>query len=107
MASPLQAQKRASVSRDFGYREAESGSVKIFSHFNLGWRRPALAQAVIAPLVCWSLSSSSMFLVERALPAMCRKRAAARLRADWPSGKAPTTRVRRLISRKTRSSGLY
>jgi hypothetical protein len=49
-----------------------------------------------APLICWSFNSS-MFkysLVDQAVPAMCRKRAAARLRADWPSGKAPTTRVR-------------
>jgi len=37
MASPIQAQKRASVSRDFGYRETESGSVKIFSHFTVIW----------------------------------------------------------------------
>jgi hypothetical protein len=35
-------------------------------------------------------------LIDQAVPAMCRSRAAARLRADWPSGKAPTTRVRRL-----------
>jgi hypothetical protein len=35
-----------------------------------------------------------------------RSRAAARLRADWPSGNAPTTQVRRLILRSSRSSGL-
>jgi hypothetical protein len=32
---------------------------------------------------------------DQTVPARCRKRAAARFRADWPSGKAPTTRVRR------------
>jgi hypothetical protein len=37
---------------------------------------------------------------------MWRSLAAARLRADCPSGNAPTTRVRRLISRRMRSSGL-
>ena len=39
-------------------------------------------------------------LVDQAVPAMCRRRAAARLKADWPSGKAPTIRTRRLISRR-------
>jgi hypothetical protein len=37
---------------------------------------------------------------------MYRNRAAARLRHDWPSGTAPTTRVRRRISLAIRSSGL-
>jgi hypothetical protein len=31
-------------------------------------------------------------LVDQAVPAMCRSLAAARLRADWPSGKAPQVR---------------
>jgi hypothetical protein len=39
--------------------------------------------------------------------AMCRNLAAARLSADCPSGNAPTTRVRRLISRRMRSNGLF
>ena len=71
-------------------------------------RRPALAQAVMAPLICWSFSSS-MFrcrLVDHAVPAMCRSLAAARFKADCPSGNAPTTRARRLISRRMRLSGL-
>src|SRR5579872_5091559 len=37
---------------------------------------------------------------------MWRSLAAARLSADCPSGNEPTTRVRRLISRRMRSSGL-
>jgi hypothetical protein len=45
-------------------------------------------------------------LVDQAVPAMCRRLAAARLSANCPSGNAPTTRVRRLISRRMRSSGL-
>src|SRR4029077_14808325 len=45
-------------------------------------------------------------LAAQAVPAMERSRAAARLRHDWPSGNAPTTRVRRRISRMIRSSGL-
>jgi hypothetical protein len=45
-------------------------------------------------------------LLDQAVPAMWRSLAAARLSADCPSGNAPTTRVRRLISRRTRSSGL-
>jgi hypothetical protein len=45
-------------------------------------------------------------LVAHAVPATWRSRAAARLRADFPSGKAQPTRVRRLISRSSRSSGL-
>jgi hypothetical protein len=81
---------------------------RIFRTFDWAERRPALAQAVTAPLICWSLSRS-MFryrLVDHAVPAMCRRLAVARLRADCPSGKAPTTRVRRRISRRIRSSGL-
>lgn len=46
-------------------------------------------------------------LVDHRVPAMCLSRAAAKLRADLPSGKAPTTRVRRLISRMMRSRGLF
>jgi hypothetical protein len=47
-------------------------------------RHPALAQAVMAPLICWSFSSSMFkyLLVDHAVPAMCRSLAAARLRAD-------------------------
>jgi hypothetical protein len=38
---------------------------------------------------------------------MWRSRAAAELRQDWPSGNAPTTRVRRRISLIIRSSALF
>ncbi len=76
--------------------------------FRLAERHPALAHAVMAPLICWSLSSSMFryLVVDHAVPAMWRSLAAARLSADWPSGNAPTTRVRRRISRRMRSSGL-
>src|SRR5262249_27294977 len=49
----------------------------------LAERRPALAHAV-APLICWSLSSSMLryLLVDHAVPAMWRSLAAARLSAD-------------------------
>jgi hypothetical protein len=78
------------------------GSVQSFSHI-LVWakRRPALA--VMAPLICWFLINS---MFKYAVPAIWRSLAAARLRADCPSGNAPTTQVRRLISRRMRSSGL-
>jgi hypothetical protein len=45
-------------------------------------------------------------LLDHAVPATWLSLAAARFKADWPSGNAPTTRVRRLISRRSRSSGL-
>jgi hypothetical protein len=47
---------------------------------------------MMAPLICWSFSSSMFkyLLVDHAVPAMCRNLAAARLRVDWPSGNAPT-----------------
>src|SRR5262249_4661356 len=60
------------------------GSVQNLSHFRLAERRPSLAQAVMAPLICWSCSNS-MFryrLVDHAVPAMWRSLAAARLSAD-------------------------
>lgn len=44
-------------------------------------------------------------LVDQRVPAMWRSLAAARLRVELPSGKAPTTRVRLRISRMMRLSG--
>jgi hypothetical protein len=46
-------------------------------------RRPVLAQAVVAPLICWSFSSSVLryLLVDHAVPATCLSLAAARLSA--------------------------
>src|SRR5215831_12219420 len=54
------------------------------SHFRLAERHPALAHAVMAPLICWSFSNSMFryFLVDHAVPAMWRSLAAARLSAD-------------------------
>src|SRR6516225_287433 len=60
----------------------------------------------MAPFICCSNSMFRYLLVDHAVPAMWRSLAAARLSADWPSGNAPTTRVRRRISRRMRSSGL-
>jgi hypothetical protein len=62
----------------------ESGSVQNLSHFRLAERHPALAHAVMAPLICWSLSSSMLryLFVDHAVPAMWRSLAAARLSAD-------------------------
>jgi hypothetical protein len=45
-------------------------------------------------------------LVDQRVPAMCLSLAAARLMAELPSGKAPTTRVRRRIARKHGSARL-
>src|SRR5262249_46212797 len=52
---------------------------RIFRTFRLAERDPALAHAVMAPLICWSFSNS-MFryrLVDHAVPAMWRSLAAA------------------------------
>jgi hypothetical protein len=60
------------------------GSVQNLSHFQLAERRPALAHAVMASLICWSFSNSMFryLLVDHAVPAMWRSLAAARLSAD-------------------------
>jgi hypothetical protein len=52
--------------------------------FRLAEWHPALAHAVMAPLICWSLSSSMLryLFVDHAVPAMWRSLAAARLSAD-------------------------
>lgn len=64
-------------------------------------------RAIEAAQVIEELIALAKYLfVDQAVPAMWRSLAAARLRADCPSGNAPTTRVRRLISRNKRSSGL-
>jgi hypothetical protein len=57
---------------------------RIFRTFGLAERRPTLAHAVMAPLICWSFSSSMLryLLVDHAVPAMWRSLAAARLSAD-------------------------
>src|SRR5262245_48232342 len=49
-----------------------AGSVQNLSHFRLAERRPALAHAVMAPLICWSFSNSMFryLLVDHAVPAM-------------------------------------
>ena len=63
---------------------ASGGSVQNFSHFGLAERHPALAHAVMAPLICWSFSNSMFryLFVDHAVPAMWRSLAAARLSAD-------------------------
>src|SRR5262249_61608216 len=55
------------------------GSVQNLSHFRLAERHPALAHAVMAPLICWSFSNSMFryLLVDHAVPAMWRSLAAA------------------------------
>jgi hypothetical protein len=65
-------------------RTMSAGSVQNLSHFRLAERRPALAQAVMASLICWSFSNSMFryLLVDHAVPAMWRSLAAARLSAD-------------------------
>ena len=57
---------------------------RIFRTFNLAERHPDLGHAVMAPLICWSLSSSMLryLFVDHAVPAMWRSLAAARLSAD-------------------------
>ena len=70
--------------RRYRSKNSFSGSVQNLSHFRLAERHPALAHAVMAPLICWSFSNS-MFryrLVDHAVPAMWRSLAAARLSAD-------------------------
>jgi hypothetical protein len=67
--------------------EANSPSTvvsRIFRTFGLAERRPALAHAVMAPLICWSFSSSMFryLFIDHAVPAMWRSLAAARLSAD-------------------------
>ena len=48
------------------------GGVQNFSHFGLAERRPALAHAVMASLICWSFNNSMFryLLVDHAVPAM-------------------------------------
>ena len=49
-----------------------AGGVQNFSHFGLAERRPALAHAVMASLICWSFNNSMFryLLVDHAVPAM-------------------------------------
>jgi hypothetical protein len=49
-----------------------SGGVQNFSHFGLAERRPALAHAVMASVICWSFNNSMFryLFVDHAVPAM-------------------------------------
>jgi hypothetical protein len=71
--------------RSDSFGVALEGGVQTFPRILvLAEPRPALAQAVMAPLISLSFSSS-MFkyrFVDQAVPAMCRNLAAARLSAD-------------------------
>jgi hypothetical protein len=71
-------------SRMANVKSKDGGSVQNLSHFRLAERDPALAHAVMAPLICWSFSNSMFryLLVDHAVPAMWRSLAAARLSAD-------------------------
>ena len=56
------------------------GLPRVVSTFDLGWRCPTPTQAMMAPLICWSFNNSMFkdLLVEQAVAAMSRGRAAAR-----------------------------
>src|SRR5215831_12012415 len=75
--------RTAPISAELAKR-CRAGSVQNLSHFRLAERHPALAHAVMAPLICWSFSNSMFryLLVDHAVPAMWRSLAAARLSAD-------------------------
>src|SRR5262249_28378690 len=53
------------------------GSVQNLSHFGLAERHPALAHAVMAPLICWSFSNSMFrhLFVDHAVPAFAHAEA--------------------------------
>jgi hypothetical protein len=72
------------LSEEYGGRYMWLVVSRIFRTFSLAERHPALAHAVMAPLICWSLSSSMLryLFVDHAVPAMWRSLAAARLSAD-------------------------
>jgi hypothetical protein len=86
MPMPVSATASSIQSRPLATLRARSvtGSVQNLSHFRLAERHPALAHAVMAPLICWSLSSSMLryLFADHAVPAMWRSLAAARLSAD-------------------------
>src|SRR6516225_1630817 len=54
-----------------------AGSVQNLSHFRLAERHPALAHAVMSPLICWSFSNSMFryLFVDHAVLAVSRERA--------------------------------
>jgi hypothetical protein len=54
--------------KDPGVRSDSSGSVQNLSHFRLAERHPALAHAVMAPLICWSFSNSEITQPSRRVP---------------------------------------
>ena len=66
----------------------------------LEWSQPAIEVSSTAASRCFMFM---YFLFPHWVPATCRSRAQTSMRAELPSGKLPTTRVRRRISRFSRS----
>jgi peptidoglycan-N-acetylglucosamine deacetylase len=66
---PKVAAKRSARARQ---REGQQVVSRIFRTFGLAERHPALAHAVMAPLICWSFNNSMFryLLVDHAVPAM-------------------------------------
>jgi hypothetical protein len=81
-----------------------------FSSLSCGW--PSTTALCLANHVGSPQRREEVLFAVAALPSRPRRAshvaqpAAARFNAEFPSGKAPTTRVRRLISRRRRSRGL-
>jgi len=70
----VSAPERIKLSMPTRRMPSSRGSVQSLSPFRLAERRPALAHAVMAPLICWSFSSSMFryLFVDHAVPAMWR-----------------------------------
>ena len=83
------------------------GSVKDFSQIGLQTllyrSQPAMEASSMAASRCFIFMC---FLLPHWVPATWRSRAQTSMRAELPSGKLPTTRVRRRISRFSRSMTL-
>jgi hypothetical protein len=94
-------------------QKAAIGRVKNLSHFHF-FRVGGIRSESLAAISCFArLSNLSITSHHEVLPLshlvdeMCRNLAAVSIRAECPSGNAPTTRVRRRISRMIRSSGSF
>ena len=84
------------------------GAVKIYAQIYLQapaeWSQPAIEASYRAASKCFMFM---YFLLPHWVPATWRSRAQTSIRAELPSGNVPTTRVRRRISRFSRSITLF
>ncbi len=87
--------------------DSHRGSVKVIAQIQFAALRNGSYPARETVSIVSRCFMLMYFLLPHCVPATCRSLAHTSINAELPSGKQPTTRVRRRISRLSRSIALY